>query len=940
MSTGQQSQENCINKHLNWHPWMLQKATFLSGLLVLTGLVLFTPDTASAGVAVATVDISVDTYGVTPFDVDIEYNEAVYGLTQSDFYVTNASISSFTGSGTSYTLTLQPNLTGTIDIYVGPYASQSISTGDYSRGIQRHVYRNQTRPTAQFTAVPLTGCSIPHTVFFVDHSLDTGSAVLGGPDIWQYNFGDGNNSTLQNPVHSYTAYGTYSVELTTTQVYSGHQDSATETIFVDNTFATSLGVTVSAAQIGPAGGTATFRFSEPVETLSASDFSISSATIDSIAQSGDAATWAVDFTPTAGATQMTLGLSGTNVRDLDSGCPSSVSPVSFTRSVDLVAPTIAIAANVTALNSGQSTSVSFTLSEVSTDFDANDIVVTGGTLTGFSGSGRSYQATFTPDANSNADGTISVGSGTFTDALGNPNTDGAEVNNNVTLAIDTQHPNLAINADRNQLAAGQQTEVRFILSEASTDFGLDDIAFSGGNLSNFSGSGNLYTAIFTPDPDSIQPAALSVASGRFSDAAGNFNTDGGDSNNSIALTVDTQFPTVVLTNSANAFSDRASLQVSITFSETVTGFEAGDVDVTNGGVTAFSGVGRDYLITVTASGSGDARISVPANVAVDSSGNGNLASAELNVSNQTIAETQDVIANLVIARATQVLSHQPKLSCHLHGGCGPGQFAAEATRDAMSFNAQSKPEQPLWMRLSGSRVTEDTSESDYFFAAIGTHAAVSNNALFGLMLQFDHIRQHDGSSEANGRGWLAGPYIVGRLPHHPLFIEGQVLVGQAQNSITPFGTYEDRFDSRRLLAKLKVSGELRNRETTFSPKFAVSYVSETQRAYVDSLSNTIPSQKLEMRQFEVGMGLSRPFETAHSTWIIGADLAALHSETSGNGAFAALTTGQDGPRGRLDLSASTQLANGAQLDISAFYDGLGLADFESYGVSFGYQIQF
>jgi len=913
---------------------------FLALFIAVLAITAVMPGNVYAGVATPRVDISVDTYGLPAFDVDIEYSEAVTGLTQSDFYITNASITSFTGSGTSYTLTLQPTLGGRIDIYVGPFASRSVSTGDYSRGLQRHVDRNQTRPTAQFMALPLSGCIIPHTVFFTDRSLDTGIAVLDGPDIWQYDFGDGNRSTLQNPVHHYSAYGTYTVELTTTQVYSGYQDRATETIIVDGTFATSLGVTVSEDLIGPNGGTATFRFSEPIEDLAPRHFSTTGVTVDSVAQAGDAATWEVEFRPTAGATQLTLGLPGAVVRDRDSGCPSSVSLVSFSRSVDLVAPTIAIHADSTALISGQSTPVTFTLSEAATDFEASDIAVAGGTLTGFTGSGTSYRGTFIPDADSTTDGTVSVASGAFTDAVGNPNADGSEMNNTVTMTIDTQFPTVVISADRSQLAAGQDTEVQFRFSEAVGDFDLGDIDVVGGNLTGFAGSGSLYTATFTPDPDSTQPASLSVASGRFTDAAGNTNIDGGDSNNSVTFSVDTQYPTVALTSGTTVFNDRADLQITITFSEPVTGFVSGDIEVSNGSINAFSGAGRDYLISVTASGAGYVTISVPASSAQDAAGNGNLASAVLNISNETVAATQDTIAKLVTARATQLLSHQPNLRCHLTGDCGAGRFTAEATRDATSFDAQSKPGQPIWMRLSGSRAIEASSQSDYLFAALGTHVKVSDNTLFGLMMQFDQIRQHDGLSRAKGKGWLAGPYVVSRLPQQPLFVEGQILFGQADNTLSPFSTYEDHFDSSRLLAKLKVSGQFIQGKTTFSPKLTASYVTETQKAYVDSLSNTIPSQTLEMQQIELGLDMSRPIETAGSTWLLGAGLATVYSESRGDGAFANLTDNQDGPRGRVDLSASTQLANGALLDGQIFYDGLGAENYESYGVSLEFQLRF
>jgi PKD repeat protein len=45
------------------------------------------------------------------------------------------------------------------------------------------------------------------TVTFSDFST-------GEPTGWTWNFGDGGTSTEQNPVHTYTAIGTYTVTLT------------------------------------------------------------------------------------------------------------------------------------------------------------------------------------------------------------------------------------------------------------------------------------------------------------------------------------------------------------------------------------------------------------------------------------------------------------------------------------------------------------------------------------------------------------------------------------------------------------------------------------------------------------------------------------------------------------------------------------------------------
>ncbi len=78
-------------------------------------------------------------------------------------------------------------------------------------------------PTANFTANDSTNCSAPFTVNFRDLS--------GGATGWQWNFGDGNTSALQNPSHTYTAEGQYNVTLVITNI-SGCRDSITKTNYV------------------------------------------------------------------------------------------------------------------------------------------------------------------------------------------------------------------------------------------------------------------------------------------------------------------------------------------------------------------------------------------------------------------------------------------------------------------------------------------------------------------------------------------------------------------------------------------------------------------------------------------------------------------------------------------------------------------------------------
>ncbi len=68
------------------------------------------------------------------------------------------------------------------------------------------------RSPIAFFAINTTFGYAPMSVQFTDMSFHA-------PASWQWNFGDGHASTLQNPVNTYTESGTYSVSLTVTNAY-------------------------------------------------------------------------------------------------------------------------------------------------------------------------------------------------------------------------------------------------------------------------------------------------------------------------------------------------------------------------------------------------------------------------------------------------------------------------------------------------------------------------------------------------------------------------------------------------------------------------------------------------------------------------------------------------------------------------------------------------
>ncbi|QNI95843.1 metallopeptidase [Synechococcus sp. A15-127] len=316
---------------------------------------------------------------------------------------------------------------------------------------------------------------------------------------------------------------------------------------------------------------------------------------------------------------------------------------------DTTPPTITIASDDASLTIGETAGISFTLSEAATDFTVDDVVVTGGALSDFAGSGTAYTATFTPTANSTTDGVVSVAAGAFKDAADNASTGDASVSMTVDTR-DTTPPTVAITTNSSELSVGDTATITFTLSEASTDFTVDDVTATGGSISNFSGSGTSYAAMFTPTPESTTTGVVSVAPGAFKDAADNAST--GDA--SVSMTVntvvpDTAAPTVAITTSDDALTTNERATITFTLSEDSADFTEDDVTVSGGSLSSFSGEGTTYTATFTPTDDSvaDGVVSIDAGKFTDAAGNANTAgSVTMSVNTDITAPTIAITTNV------------------------------------------------------------------------------------------------------------------------------------------------------------------------------------------------------------------------------------------------------------------------------------------------------
>ncbi len=259
--------------------------------------------------------------------------------------------------------------------------------------------------------------------------------------------------------------------------------------------------------------------------------------------------------------------------------------------------------------------VTVTFSENVTGFQQGDVTVGNGTVTAFSGSGDNYTATITPAASGTV--TVDVAADVAIGAAGKGN----EAADRFSVMADLDAPTVGITGPAD--AQNGPFDATITFSEDVTGFEQGDVTVGNGAVTAISGSGDSYTATVTPAATGT--VTVDVAARVARDSAGNGNTAA----TRLSVQVDVDRPSVSITGPAT--TQTGAFDVSITFSEEVTGFQQSDIIVGNGTVTAFSGSGDSSTATITPTATGLVTVDVAANAAVDAAGNGNTAAGRLSV---------------------------------------------------------------------------------------------------------------------------------------------------------------------------------------------------------------------------------------------------------------------------------------------------------------------
>ncbi|WP_415409201.1 Ig-like domain-containing protein [Synechococcus sp. A10-1-5-9] len=194
----------------------------------------------------------------------------------------------------------------------------------------------------------------------------------------------------------------------------------------------------------------------------------------------------------------------------------------------------------------------------------------------------------------------------------------------VGLSDENGFPTIGIISSTSSLNIGKTASLTFVLSDDSSDFTESDITISGGTLSNFSGSGSIYTATFTPNANSTIDGVIEVGSNAFS-SNGIFNNDGDNTNNTLTLSINTVRPVIALTSTLSSLKAGDTTTLTFTLTESSSDFSEADITVSGGTLSNFSGSSSSYTATFTpdANSTSNAVISVASGTFSNSAGNTN-----------------------------------------------------------------------------------------------------------------------------------------------------------------------------------------------------------------------------------------------------------------------------------------------------------------------------
>ena len=585
--------------------------------------------------------------------VELTVSESVSGtdITPSDFVITDVDslpdVSTVVVSGTTITLTLSAPITDSDDAPLVSYTKGTKRITDAATN-QLESFSNEDiiTTTVDFTMpvvtivtgspTPTNADSIPFTINF--------SEPVKGFDTTDITVSSG---TVQNisppPSLSATSYTfnvagavdgdvlSVSMSAGTVQDTDNNANTASNTVsvFVDRT-----PPTVTATSIVDA-STIRLVLSEPVfaNNVTPGDFTIAgiaggNPTVTAVTITNNIDTVTLILSAPISDSDDTILVSytpGTNrITDAATNQLASFSDRGVINTLDSTMPVVTIATTASDPTNAEPVPFTITFSEAVTGFAASDITVSSGTVQDLSPTPSQSVTLYTFTVASPTDLatlSVNVSADTVHDLNGNPNA----ASNTVSVSVDRGAPTVT------STSTPDNTTIELVMSEPvfarfavpPEDFTITGVATGNPDVSSviiINGTDKVLLRLFTPLTVSDTTPFVSYTQGnnRITDDA--TNPLASFSNQGVTNTLDSTAPTVTVATTASNPTNLDIIPFTATFSENVSGFDAGDIITSSGTVHNSVSPHTSHLQTIGEDGRGNGQFNRPLGIAINSTG--------------------------------------------------------------------------------------------------------------------------------------------------------------------------------------------------------------------------------------------------------------------------------------------------------------------------------
>jgi hypothetical protein len=341
-----------------------------------------------------------------------------------------------------------------------------------------------------------------------------------------------------------------------------------------------------------------------------------------------------------------LTINGTNI--LNANGKKGVGSQSVSWTIDKAQPILRLVSDTSNSTIASPIPISAVFSEIVTDFTADDIQVANGTVSNFRGAGQMYAFDVTP-SKPGVTVSVKVASGKAHDAAGNLSSSAS-----ISRVAAFTGPAATLSSTAGLLTNLDTIPVRATFSTNVTGFAPADLLARNATITDFTQvNGSVYT--FNLKPTGTGAVSVDLPSGVANDSQNRPNRAAA----SLIRTFDNVAPTAIMTSVRNFVTYESVIPVTVLFSEAVTGFEVGDLNVANGTIANFQGTGNLYTFDLIPTGIGVASVNLHSQSVHDGSGNTFASEANLSrvyrvmpTASVTTTESTPTSSNLIPVRIT------------------------------------------------------------------------------------------------------------------------------------------------------------------------------------------------------------------------------------------------------------------------------------------------